>query len=462
MTDLLLGAREQAAVRAVIASDPVPGAALPAECALPHLDRLVDCDALGLAVVDATGSAVEEAALPRDGAARRCCSARAPRWPLGLRQRDRAPRRTGPRTGRGVAVLSLGVRNGPDHVVTLWLVRRSSDFSEHDRALLALVTPALERLLRAHRTRPSPLTHRPGTPSARTTWRPGCPTPRSPHGSSSRRAPCASTSRTPIAVGRHEPAGRDSRDGARADTEHRPSAEGGARVSRREPRRRRPWPRPAPAPGGRGRGSLRVDLVDVLGATRPGREPGRLGDHLQPADRCSVAGRLGQLGGDRLTGQGLGGHVVGGQAGEPRLLLRVAPRRCGRRPVRRAARRASGSAGRGPSRCWPGSPTPAAPAGCRPCRWSTPTRRGAGTRRPPTPRRRTAPTRRAVRDEPLEPDRHLDEPAPEVAATRSIIELDTSVLPMKPSSRHRGRCRRRGTGSPRRGSGWGSSARHPG
>ena len=32
--------------------------------------------------------------------------------------------------------------------MTLWLVRRTRDFAERDRALLALVTPALERLLR--------------------------------------------------------------------------------------------------------------------------------------------------------------------------------------------------------------------------------------------------------------------------------------------------------------------------
>jgi DNA-binding CsgD family transcriptional regulator len=112
MTDLLLSARDQAAVRAVIAADPVPGAALPAECALQHLARLVDCDALGIAL-DATGSSVQESALPREG-----------------------------------AVLSLGVHHGPGHVVTLWLVRRTRDFSERDRALLALVRPALERLLR--------------------------------------------------------------------------------------------------------------------------------------------------------------------------------------------------------------------------------------------------------------------------------------------------------------------------
>ena len=68
---------------------------------------------------------------------------------LGLRQRDvAAPAKDGSPDRRGVAVLSLSVRNGPDHVVTLWLVRRTRDFSEHDRALLALVTPALERLLR--------------------------------------------------------------------------------------------------------------------------------------------------------------------------------------------------------------------------------------------------------------------------------------------------------------------------
>ena len=39
---------------------------------------------------------------------------------------------------------------------------------------------------------------------------------------------------------------------------------------------------------------LGVDLVDVLGARRPGGEPGVLGDDLQPADRRVVARRLGQ------------------------------------------------------------------------------------------------------------------------------------------------------------------------
>ena len=147
MTDLLLSASEQAAVRAVIASDPAPGAALPAECALAHLARLVDCDTLGIALVDATGSFVEEAALPRDATS----DGAAPTGDavsLGLTRRDRAPATVGGAGRRGVAVLSLAVRNGPDHVVTLWLVRRTRDFSERDQALFDLVAPALVRLLR--------------------------------------------------------------------------------------------------------------------------------------------------------------------------------------------------------------------------------------------------------------------------------------------------------------------------
>ena len=49
-------------------------------------------------------------------------------------------------------MLSLGVRKGPDHVVKLWMVRRTNSFSGRDRALLGLVAPALERLMRERST----------------------------------------------------------------------------------------------------------------------------------------------------------------------------------------------------------------------------------------------------------------------------------------------------------------------
>ena len=49
--------------------------------------------------------------------------------------------------------------------------------------------------------------------------------------------------------------------------------------------------------------ALGVDLVDVLGAGWPGGEPAVVGDDLQAADRCTVARRARELGGDRFAGQ---------------------------------------------------------------------------------------------------------------------------------------------------------------
>ena len=46
----------------------------------------------------------------------------------------------------------LGVRNGPDHVMQLWMVRRTRCFSSRDTAVLGLVAPVLERLLRQRPT----------------------------------------------------------------------------------------------------------------------------------------------------------------------------------------------------------------------------------------------------------------------------------------------------------------------
>ena len=57
---------------------------------------------------------------------------------------------------------------------------------------------------------------------------------------------------------------------------------------------------------------LGVDLVDVLGAAGAGRETGGLGGDLQAADLGAVAGRLGELGLDRLArAQEASGDVQG-------------------------------------------------------------------------------------------------------------------------------------------------------
>jgi DNA-binding CsgD family transcriptional regulator len=146
MTDLVLGEREQAALRAVLTCDPTVGGVLPGEGVLRHVARLVECDGIGLALLDATGLALGTSALGRPRAGEEGLHEAGPVG-LGVQQRRRTPSGGGPHQASGVAVLSLGVRNGTEHVMTLWMVRRAGDFTERDRALLVLLTPVLERLL---------------------------------------------------------------------------------------------------------------------------------------------------------------------------------------------------------------------------------------------------------------------------------------------------------------------------
>ena len=145
MADVLLREREQSAVRALVASEPMPGGGLPGDDVLQHVARLIACDAIGIAVLDGpvppVGEKVGESTTTSD-------------WVtfgsqvLGIQQIDGNTARVGSPSARGVAVLTFGVRNGPHHIVQLWMVRRTTRFTERDRALLGLVTPALERILR--------------------------------------------------------------------------------------------------------------------------------------------------------------------------------------------------------------------------------------------------------------------------------------------------------------------------
>jgi DNA-binding CsgD family transcriptional regulator len=145
MADVLLHDREQAAVRALVASEPVPGGHLPGEDVLQHVVRLIACDAIGIAVLDSTGSAVGEKV---GQATTRSDWVTPGSRVLGIQQINGNAASLGSPSARGVAVLTFGVRNGPHHIVQLWMVRRTTSFTERDRALLGLVTPALERILR--------------------------------------------------------------------------------------------------------------------------------------------------------------------------------------------------------------------------------------------------------------------------------------------------------------------------
>ena len=177
---------------------------------------------------------------------------------------------------------------------------------------------------------------------------------------------------------------------------------------------------------------LGIDLVDVLGAGGAGGEPRALGRHLEAADRGAVARGRGQLARDRLPGKGRRRRRRRGRGRRAWPSPRATPRRrCGRMPGRRAGRSARRSAGWGSCR-WPrGSRRRAGRAGCRPCRSTRPCRRSAGSSRPRTPRRRSP---REPSSSPgtnhLKPTGTSSSVRPRSAATRSIIDDETRVLPM--------------------------------
>lgn len=160
MADLLLREGEQACVRALLASESVPGVGLPGECLLPHLARLLDCDALGIVVLEGDGTVVDQVALLHDRASGRdqvSTGSGSASGGAGVVRNSSPPDAAS--VAQAIGVLTVGVRSGADGVVRLWLLRRTRTFSDRDRALLRLVAPALERRLREPTTAvPSSLT----------------------------------------------------------------------------------------------------------------------------------------------------------------------------------------------------------------------------------------------------------------------------------------------------------------
>src|SRR4051795_3280486 len=57
--------------------------------------------------------------------------------------------------------------------------------------------------------------------------------------------------------------------------------------------------------------TLRIDLVDVLGARGPRGEPAEIGFDLDAAERLAVAGRLAQRGADGIAGEILQAELLG-------------------------------------------------------------------------------------------------------------------------------------------------------
>jgi DNA-binding CsgD family transcriptional regulator len=130
MVSITLTASDQRALRAVLAADPVPGSPVPDRPVLQRLAELVPCDRVVVSLLDAGGAVVEETT-------------------VGLGRPSPADTGSSAEVRGRSAVGELVVSGQEDGtVVRLRLVRTRGGFGERDVALLHLLAPVLERLLR--------------------------------------------------------------------------------------------------------------------------------------------------------------------------------------------------------------------------------------------------------------------------------------------------------------------------
>ena len=123
MPDLVLTDADQTALRSLLATEPDPGSPFPTRPTLEALGRLIPCDAVGVVLADSSGYVLDEVVEP-GGYTDELDAAGASQS------------------------LSLGFHAGSDQVVQMWMDRRHGTFCSRDLAMLSLLTPALQRLLR--------------------------------------------------------------------------------------------------------------------------------------------------------------------------------------------------------------------------------------------------------------------------------------------------------------------------
>ncbi len=163
MCDLLLSETEQAALRFVLAAEPLAGQPLPPSDVLERLAALVQCDTIGAAVTDQDGYIVDQVELPHGhGGALDNPACDGP-LRIGVVHWTRVPGYAERVRADGLSdSLAVGFRNGRDRVVQVWWDRWTGEFSERDVAVLTMIAPAVQRLVRDAATQvlPASLTAR--------------------------------------------------------------------------------------------------------------------------------------------------------------------------------------------------------------------------------------------------------------------------------------------------------------
>ena len=153
MPDLVLNEREQDCVRRLMSLEPTPGS-LPPEPVLDIIDRLIPSDAVVICLADTTGCVVEHVDLPASTTADMDPQVCTGPLMLGLVHQSRHPMEREMLRHFGITDgVTLGFRCGSDHVVQLAMDRYTQTFSDEDLAMLRMISPALQRLMRTHQTR---------------------------------------------------------------------------------------------------------------------------------------------------------------------------------------------------------------------------------------------------------------------------------------------------------------------
>ena len=157
MTDLTLSAREQTAMRALLAAEPVAGAPVPDRGFLENLALLVPGDALGAVVARNNGEITDFREAPGGyyGRFRNGDEHGGDPFFVGVMHWSRKPKQAAYCNAMlpgHVDSISVGFRSGADAVAQVFWDRRRQQFSDRDLAMLDLLMPVLQRHLRQAHT----------------------------------------------------------------------------------------------------------------------------------------------------------------------------------------------------------------------------------------------------------------------------------------------------------------------
>jgi DNA-binding CsgD family transcriptional regulator len=165
--ELLMTESRQAAMRSLLAAEPVPGSPIPSPEVFDAISRLVPCDIFLGSLTDLGGNTLQDVFLaPGQHRVRVIENPFGP----GNHEEGDGPHHIGwihwtrnPRMAEecnglaGVDDLAIGFRNGTDLVVQLGFVRESQVFTEEELALLRMLVPVFGRLVRERPTPPLPV-----------------------------------------------------------------------------------------------------------------------------------------------------------------------------------------------------------------------------------------------------------------------------------------------------------------